>query len=260
MLESAVEIYGTKAVLLIAGVLVGVLFGVTAQHSRFCLRAATVEVAEGRLGPRLSVWLIAFSAGVLCVQSSIAFGWLNVIEARQLATIGSISGALIGGALFGIGMILARGCASRLLILSSCGNLRALVTGLVLTLVAQASLRGVLSPMRETLAGIWTVPGGGARNLLEILGLSAWHAAVCAAFALALSFAWAHRNAVKVSHALSAAGVGSAVGLGWLLTYLIAQNSFDVVTISSVTFTGPSTDTLMAFVNAPDIPLGFGMG
>lgn len=45
--------------------------------------------------------------------------------------------------MFGAGMILARGCASPLLVLSATGNLRAILTGLVLTLVAQASVRDV---------------------------------------------------------------------------------------------------------------------
>ena len=117
MLENLIETYGEGAILMAVGGLVGVLFGATAQHSRFCLRAATVEVAEGKLGPRLSVWLIAFSSGVLAVQSLIVMGWLDVSESRQLATTGSMSGAIIGGLMFGVGMILARGCASRLLVL-----------------------------------------------------------------------------------------------------------------------------------------------
>ncbi len=62
MLEELIEIYGEGAVLMAVGGLVGAVFGAAAQHSRFCLRAATVEVAEGQLGPRLSIWLIAFSA------------------------------------------------------------------------------------------------------------------------------------------------------------------------------------------------------
>lgn len=260
MLENLLDIYGDGAVLAVAGALVGVLFGVAAQHSRFCLRAASVEVAEGHLGPRLSVWLIAFSAGVLFVQTAISAGWLDVSEARQLASVGSLSGALIGGVLFGVGMILARGCASRLLVLSATGNLRALVTGLVLTLFAQASLRGVLAPAREGLVALWTVPGGSARNLLDQIGMSPLVAAILAAIAFVFALLWARRSGVQTTRALAAAIVGAAVGLGWLLTYLIAQSSFEVVAILSVTFTGPSTDTLMGLVNSPDLPLGFGVG
>jgi uncharacterized membrane protein YedE/YeeE len=51
-------------------------------------------------------------------------GWLDVEDARQLAARGSLSGAAVGGAMFGIGMILARGCSSRLLVLAAQGNLQ----------------------------------------------------------------------------------------------------------------------------------------
>lgn len=252
--------FGDAAVLAMAGALVGFLFGLAAQHSRFCLRAATIEVSEGRFGSRLMIWLIAFSAAVFCVQSAVYLGYLDVSEARQLASAGSMSGAVIGGLMFGAGMILARGCASRLLVLSATGNLRAIVTGLVLTLVAQASLRGVLSPAREALSGIWVVQGGDARNLLTQMGLSAGIAAALGGAGLLTALVLARRQGVQGTRSLAAACVGGAVGLGWLLTYAIAQTSFDVVAISSVTFTGPSTDTLMGLVNATGLPLSFGAG
>jgi uncharacterized membrane protein YedE/YeeE len=260
MLETLIDTYGDGAVLAMVGALVGLLFGAAAQHSRFCLRASTVELAERHVGPRLSIWLIALSSGVCSVQAAIALGWLDVSDARPLAATGSLSGALIGGLMFGAGMILARGCASRLLVLSASGNLRALVAGLVLTLVAQASLRGILAPAREALAALWTVPGGAARSLLTTLNLSSGAAAVIAALVLLGSFALAHARRVRPSHAVAAALVGLAVGLGWIATYAIAQVSFEVVAISSVTFTGPSTDTLMGLVNETALPLGFGVG
>lgn len=260
MVETLLDTFGDNAVLAMAGALVGLIFGAAAQHSRFCLRSATVEVAEGRLGQKLCIWLVAFSAAVLSVQGMISMGVISVSEARQLATPGSMSGAIIGGLMFGCGMILARGCASRLLVLSATGNLRAIVTGLVLTLVAQASLRGVLSPSREALAGLWIVEGGEGRSLLAQVGLTTTTAAVLAGLALTGSIILSWRRNVKATRTLAAVGVGVAVGGGWLLTYLIAQTSFEAVPISSVTFTGPSTDTLMGLVNSASITLNFGIG
>lgn len=260
MIEQLITNYGEGAVLMAAGALVGVFFGAMAQHSRFCLRAATVELAERKIGPRIAIWLIAFSAAVSSVQFAIALDWLDVSQSRQLAAAGSMSGAVIGGLMFGIGMILARGCASRLLVLSATGNLRAMVTGLVLTIVAQMSLRGVLSPLRESLATLWLVPGGTARSILDSFNIGSGLAAIIAAVFLAGSLWLAHVRGVKLGHSVTAMGVGAAIALGWIATYMISQNSFEVVAISSVTFTGPSTDTLMGLVNSTRIPLGFGVG
>lgn len=260
MIEALIDTIGDGQVLMIAGLAVGVLFGAAAQHSRFCLRAATIEVSQGSFGPRLSGWLVAFFSAVLVVQSSIAAGYLDVSQSRQLAATGSLSGAIIGGLMFGCGMILARGCASRLLVLSATGNMRALISGLILTLVAQASLRGALVPAREKLSELWLVPGGAARDLLARMGLESGQVAVIAAVALVLSLGLAFRRKVPLTQTIAASLVGVAVASGWIATYLIAQSSFDVIPIASITFTGPSTDTLMGLINNPELPLGFGVG
>lgn len=259
-MESLIDIFGEGAVLFCIAFGVGILFGGAAQHSRFCLRSATIEFSQRVWGSSIAIWFVAFSAAVASVQFLIANGYVDVSGARQLAATGSLSGAVIGGLLFGIGMILARGCASRLLVLSATGNLRAIVTGLVLTLTAQASLRGVLAPMRETLSSLWTVPGGPSRSLLSVGDVQSHTVLSVAGVILAISIWFAWKRQTKTSRIIGALLVGFAVGLGWLGTYLVAQASFDVVAISSITFTGPSADTLMGLVNERQLPLGFGSG
>ena len=260
MLEDLLIARGEPLVLAAAGALTGLVFGWAAQRSRFCLRAATVEVAGGRLGPKLAIWLIAFFAAVSLTQLGVASGAFDVSSSRQLAADGSVSGALIGGLMFGVGMILARGCASRLLVLSATGNLRALITGLVVTLVAQASYTGILAPAREALTGLWTVPGGAGRSLLQGTGLDPAGAAALAGAALLAAIGFARLRRLSVGTVLAAAVVGAAVALGWALTATIAANSFEIVPVASVTFTGPATDTLMALVTQRSVVLSFGIG
>lgn len=260
MIETLLDSWGDAAVLAAAGLITGLLFGAAAQHSRFCLRAATVEVADGRPRERMAIWLIAFFAAFLGTQGAIMSGILDVSSARQLAATGSLSGAIIGGLMFGSGMILARGCASRLLVLSGTGNMRALIAGLVVTLVAQASYRGILAPAREWIAGLWIIPGGVDRDLMAIFGLSRIGVIGLGLAGLVLGVVMALRNHVPLSRGIAGVFVGLAVALGWWLTWLIASNSFEVVPISSVTFTGPSTDTLMALVAERSVVLNFGIG
>ncbi len=248
---------GEKNTLAVGGLVVGVLFGALAQRSRFCLRAATIEFGHGAIGRKVAVWVLVFSAAVAATQSAILLGLLDVSEARQLAATGSLSGAILGGLIFGVGMILARGCASRLLVLSATGNLRALVSGLILTVVAQASLRGALSPAREFLGSLWTVEGGAARDLLAI-GNSGVTTGVVLGFLWLFAGLWlAKRNNVALSVVVSAIGVGAVIALGWTFTYAMSQLSFDPVSIKSVSFTGPSADTLMGLINSPTLPMGF---
>ena len=257
-IETLIERWGEPALLMALGLFVGLLFGASAQKSRFCMRAATAEAAEFRVGPRTGLWIVAFAVAVAGVQGVQALGIVDLSGARQLASLGSMSGAIIGGAMFGVGMVLARGCASRLLVLSATGNLRAIVTGLVLTIVAQASLRGVLSPARESLGALWVVQGGDDRSFLSLIGMGHGAAALIAlAVALAAVVFARSEGAVRI---VSAALVGVAVALGWAGTGLIADHSFELVATTSVTFTGPSADTLMALINERNLPLTFATG
>ena len=259
-MENLIDRFGEGAVVFALALFIGMVFGAAAQHSRFCLRAATVEFSHNIWGPRLGIWLVAFSAAVFTVQGAIATGHLDVSNARQIAAQGSLSGAILGGLMFGSGMILARGCASRLLVLSATGNLRAIVTGLVLTLTAQASLRGVLSPLRESLGGIWAISGGPSRDLLAHIGILPRTVALIAGGCLVVAVAFALYRGNAKSRTAAAVIVGATIAAGWVATYAVAQNSFEVVAISSITFTGPSADTLMGFVNERQLPLSFGSG
>lgn len=243
--------------LALGAAVVGAVFGYCAQQSRFCLRAACLEFWGGRLGPKVAVWLLVFGTALLSVQLLIAAGHLNPQDVRQLAMPGSLSGAVVGGLLFGAGMVLARGCASRLLVLSATGNLRALVAGLVVTIAAQASLSGVLSPLREALDRLWMV-GPHLRDLA--LHLPGGTGPALGAACILLAVVLARRNRLGAWSAAMAAGVGASIGLGWAFTAALARVSFDPVPVGSVTFTGPSADTLMALIVRPQLAANFGIG
>jgi len=251
---------GGGVTLTLGSLAIGLLFGVFAQRSKFCLRAAIIEFSGGFIGPKVTLWLLAFSAAVAGTQLLIAGDALDVSTARQLASRGSLSGAVIGGLLFGIGMILARGCASRLLVLSATGNLRALVAGLILTVTAQASLRGMLSPLRLYLSELWTVEGGYSRDLIAILGLDGTTALGLGLTFLAVAVFFTVRNRLGVWQTISALGVGLMIAVGWLFTYSMSYQSFDQVQVMSISFIGPSADTLMSLINSPSLPFNFSLG
>jgi len=261
MLESLIETYGESVVLAAGGALVGILFGFFAQRSRFCLRAAVIDFWHMRFGEKLSIWLLTFSSAVVAVQLMVLMGWLDTSYARQISATGSLSGALIGGLLFGVGMILTRGCASRLLVLSANGNLRALLAGLIFAVTAQASLSGVLAPLRQEMATWWTIDGGVSRDILASLNLNHTAGLVFGLiWALAaLYFVRLNRN---ISQWLWLAGIGTGimVAAAWGFTQLVLNHSFEAIQIQGLTFSGPSADWLMRVVEAPSAEFGFDAG
>ncbi|MFP4569405.1 YeeE/YedE family protein [Rhodosalinus sp.] len=227
------------------GVLTGLIFGVAAQRSRFCLRAATVEFARGRLGDKVAVWLLTFSTALVWVQAAALTGLLRPDDARMMAVPGSWSGAIIGGLMFGAGMVLARGCSGRLLVLAATGNLRSVVSGLIFAVVAQMALAGWLTPARDRLAGLWITEGGQNLNLLTWAGLPQWGGLALGLAIAAVALELSRRNRIGPARLVFASGVGFSVAVGYWLTFSLAQVAFDPVTIESITFTGPSASTLM---------------
>ncbi|WP_321500625.1 YeeE/YedE family protein [Breoghania sp.] len=252
--------YGEPAILASGGLLIGLTFGAFAQQSRFCLRAAAIEFVAGAPGAKLAIWLLAFGAALAGTQLLALMDLAQLSEARQIASPQSLSGAALGGLMFGAGMVLARGCASRLLVLSATGNLRALLSGLVFAVVAQASLRGSLRPLREYLAAGFTSNEIGGNDLLAFSGASVeWAIAFALAWiAAGIFFTW--RASLSPWRAFAAIVTGLAIPLAWWFTASMATQAFDPVQVEGVTFTGPSADTLMLILSPPGGALDFDVG
>jgi hypothetical protein len=147
------------------------------------------------------------------------------------------------------------------LVLAAQGNLRALLSGLVFAVTAQAALTGVLSPVRNALASLWTVEGGTARDLIALTGIGHVGGALFGAVWLLAALVWAKRQGVTFWGWFGAVGVGAMVALAWLLTYQASRSAFDtIIPIQALSFTGPSADVLMLVLSPPGQPLKFDLG
>jgi len=252
-----IEYFSSGELAVLLGLGTGLIFGAFAQQSRFCLRAACIEFWRLRPGAKFAIWLFTFSTALILTQLLMLDGSLERTSIRQLVTTGSISGAIIGGSMFGVGMVMARGCASRLLVLSATGNLRALVAGLVVTVASQAALRGVLSPARSEISSWWLIDAS-ERDLASYL--PSWAPLGFGLLLFAAAVWLAVRNGNKLWAQFGAVVVGASIALGWGLTAWQANNSFEIIAVKSVSFTGPSADTLMGLINMPSVPLSFDIG
>jgi uncharacterized membrane protein YedE/YeeE len=259
-LETVVERLGEDWALTLAGGLIGVAFGFLAQRSRFCLRSAVIEFSRNVTGGKLTVWLFAFATAVMATQALALAGLFDAGDSRMISARGSLSGAAVGGALFGMGMILARGCSSRLLVLAAQGNLRSVLSGLVFAVAAQAAWTGALSPLRLAISEWWTVDGGASRDLIQRFGIGHGGALVFGAVWLAAAVIWARRQRVPVWGWAGAIGVGLTIAGAWWLTFAISRVGFDPHPVQSLSFTGPSSEVLTRVLFNSDKPPNFDVG
>ncbi|MDF1873043.1 YeeE/YedE family protein [Vannielia sp.] len=238
----------------IFALLVGVLFGVLAQRSRFCLRRAVAGDA-GERKSAAGVWLTGLAVAVLGTQAAIYAGLVDVSAHRFLAAELPWLAIVAGGLMFGAGMVLTRGCVSRLTVLTGQGNLRALTVLVIFAIAAHATLKGVFAPLRTTLGAV-TLPLGDAASLAALPG-GAWLAAGLIA-AAALIFAL--RSGARPTTLALGALVGALVPLAWVGTGYILYDDFDPIALESLSFTSPAAESLFWSVASSSIPAGFGTG
>ena len=261
-LASLLETYGDHLVLAVGGGAIGLLFGFSAQRSKFCARAAVIESCEGEWGHRFAGWLLAFATAMLMVQIAVSLEFLNPASSRYLGSPGSISGAVLGGLMFGVGMIMTRGCASRLIILSANGNLRAWISGLVFAVTVQATISGALAPTRQFIASWWVVDGGPQRNILTVLGTTSWMGWALGLFILGVAI-WRFRATADGPKPVILGNIfaGVAIVLGWFFTQWVASASFEPVTLQGLSFSGPSAEWLNRVLYTDTAPkFGFDAG
>jgi uncharacterized membrane protein YedE/YeeE len=231
----------------------GVVLGAAAQITRFCLRRAVAGNLSER-GPAGAIWMTALATAIVSFLIASGAGFVDLQDHRYFSASVPVVAIVIGGLAFGAGMILARGCASRLTVLAATGNLRAVVVLAVFAITAHATLKGVLAPVRTSLGALTAeLPFGSLYALPFAAGLVSVIAVAAAALLI-------HRHRPGVGHIVLGALIGLVPVLGWATTSVLLFDEFDPLEVQSAAFTLPWSDTLFWTLASSAIPAGFGTG
>jgi uncharacterized membrane protein YedE/YeeE len=177
--------------------------------------------------------------------------------------------AIVGGVLFGFGMVLASGCGSRSLVRLGGGNLKSLVVLLVLGLAAFATMRGITAVLRvESVERVYVdLPAGQDLPSLVAAGTAVGPRSLAALFGSGMALllvAWVVRRPEGRSREvwLGGAGTGAVIAALWWVSgrlgYLpedpntleeafVATNSRRMESLSMVAPVGYALDWLMFF-------------
>lgn len=234
------------------GLAIGLAFGVLAQITRFCLRRSLTGPDRRQAA---GTWAMALAVAVVGTQAAVALGWITFAEHRLTTPDLPVLALVFGGLAFGAGMVLTRGCASRLAVLSGSGNLRAVAVLVLFVITAHATLKGVLSPIRTALGDV-TLPLGDYASLAALPGGGTLWAGLIALAALALAL----RSGTGPRQLALAALLGALVPLGWVGTGFVLLDEFDPIAHQSLAFTSPGAESLFYLVASTAIEPGFGPG
>ena len=203
----------------------GLALGAVGQASRFCVRGAIADWVAFRGPGRLVSWLLAIAVGGVCIQALVSAGLLDAGRTIYWSERFPWLSYLVGGVLFGYGMILAGGCPQRCLVKAGQGNLKAAATLVVVAIVALMTLRGAFAPLRAglldgvaaTLAGPQDLGGVLGRALSVSPTVIRW-ALTSGLAAAVFVLAWRVRDRIDTSHWVGGVLVGLLVGAAFFLT------------------------------------------
>lgn len=222
--------------LILAGALgIGACFGLVAAATRYCNMGAVSDwVLTGDRG-RMRAWLLSIAVAVLGVALLEAGGVLDLDQTRVNYRAADFPWLryLLGGLLFGVGMVLAGGCTTRTLVNIGQGDMKSLWAYAVVGLTAAGLLywpeaRGIVDrtlawphlsfeaisiahqDLGALLAGI--APGGSRAQwrltiaLVVTVGLLAW------------LWRMDHGRRMRRADVIGGLGIGLVITTGWLWT------------------------------------------
>ena len=124
------------------------VFGAVANRTNFCTMGALADVVNMGHWGRMRMWLLAIAVAIVGASALVLGGQVDLGKAiMQRPSIAWLSLAL-GGAMFGVGMTLAGGCANKNLVRAGAGSLRSVVVLTFMAIAAYMTLKGLFGQWR----------------------------------------------------------------------------------------------------------------
>ncbi len=200
------------------------VFGAIGQKTHFCTMGAVSDIVNMDDWSRMRMWLLAIGVAILGAGVLHASGQIDLGKSIYRTPTFTWLSYLLGGACFGVGMVLASGCGSKTLIRIGGGNLKSLVVFLTLGVLAHVTMRGVFGVFRVNVlekAAITFPAGQDIPALLAAAGLDpqmAFWLAVIGIGGGLTAFCLLKRDFWTLDNLLGGLGTGLMVVAAWYVS------------------------------------------
>ena len=183
----------------------GFLLGIISHRTHFCTMGAIADVVHMGDWTRARQWVCATAVAMLGFTALSDAGLIDPSKTLYASTRLMWLSTLVGGLMFGYGMVIASGCGNKALVRIGGGNLKSVVVFVVMGISAFATLKGITAVLRDSTVDqvFISMPAGASLNALGIPGLGYIVAAVMLLWVLRDKAFWSLNSAV--------AGVGVGV-------------------------------------------------
>ncbi len=235
----------------------GITFGVIAQKTQFCFNGAIKDYLLISSTKRGASVITAMITAIIATYILTLFYDIYLVETMWLREEINYFTIILGGSLFGIGMMIADGCTSRHLVKFSQGDAHSVVTLLFIAIFAYASTKGVLSNLIYTLISNETLV-----NLSSTIANEQTNIYIVLSF-LILLWLYLTKNFKRITSLKDGIFIGLLIAFGWYLTGVYGAESLELdsryVPLTSVTFVGPTAKTLEFLTHYKTSSVNFGI-
>lgn len=241
----------------------GLAFGYCAQRGGFCLTRALSNLVLTGDASTARAYLLALLVAVLGTHL-LTVGLVEEIPVRPFQWVAN----LVGGFVFGIGMILSGGCAGSSWYRVGEGALGAWIVVLGFAMGATTTSVGLLRPVREILQAREVLVDGAPPTLYTVLGVGPWPVVAAVVLAGGATL-WLGRGEAEPEHGkwpwpVTGAAMGVVISAGWYLSTLagsptgitFAANTGHLLTYPLVWYPNRVTWGMLLLVG---VPLGSGL-
>ena len=236
-----IDIAALGRTVLWASFALAVIFGAIAQRTHFCTMGAVSDIMTMGDWSRMRMWVTAMGVAMIGFNAMVALGWLEAADTVYAGPRFIWLSALVGGAMFGFGMVLASGCGSKTLVRIGGGNLKSLVVFFVLGIAAFATLRGITAVLRVNTVDAVAVEFAGSQDLPSLLagatGIAKNTLAAVVGIGLgAALLVWAlmRREGRSADNLLGGLGLGAIIAALWWVSGRLGHVAEDPNTLEEV--------------------------
>lgn len=205
-----------------AAFLLSMVFGAIAQRTHFCTMGAVSDIVNMGDWTRMRTWVMAIGVAMIGFYTLAAAGQIDPSKTLYASSRFIWLSALVGGLLFGFGMVLASGCGSKTLVRIGGGNLKSVVVFVVMGVAAFATLKGITAVARVATVDRVAAEFAGNAALPNWLGAAFGLSVVGTGLILALVLGiglivWSlvGRDFLQFDNLLAGLGIGAVIVAMW---------------------------------------------
>lgn len=222
----------------ILALFIGIAYGLVAQKTQFCFSGSIKDYILSSSTRRSASVITAMITAIVSSQLLSSIYAIDFDQTIFLQANMNYIAIILGGLLFGAGMMLADGCSSRHLVKFSQGDLHSLVTILFISVFAYITSKGIFSSFFSMLQ----------ENAL-LLSLSTFipNKPISIILVLALLLIALYRVLPKLKNIISCFDgliIGLLIGLSWFVTGVIGADEFEPLSLEALSFVFPSGKAL----------------